>query len=96
MEAEKPKIKVKFFASLREVFGAKEREIELAVCDVQDVLDIVCDTEQRHQKIFDNAGKIRKEISILKNGRQIDFLDGLKTILQGGDAISIFPPIVGG
>ena len=40
--------------------------------------------------------KLRDFILILLNGRNIIFLDGLKTKLKEGDVVAISPPIAGG
>ena len=35
-------------------------------------------------------------VSILVNGRDMDFLKGLKTELQEGDIVVLIPPVAGG
>ena len=40
--------------------------------------------------------KLRDQITILKNGREIRFLSGLETKLENGNEISVFPPVHGG
>jgi molybdopterin synthase sulfur carrier subunit len=97
MEANVPKIKVRFFASMREVFQEKEREIELErFSTIRDLLKLLCNTYEQRQRIFDQSGKNRTDITILKNGRHIQFLDGIETRLEEGDEIAIFPLIYGG
>jgi len=92
-----PKIKVKLFAGIREVFQEKEREIELErASTIRDLLDFLCNTYEQRQKIFDQSGQIRSELIILKNGRHINFLDGIQTELKEGDTIAIFPFVCGG
>ncbi len=91
------KIKVKFFATFRELFGGEEKEIELeSGSNIQDLLNLLCGSSQRRQEIFDNSGKLRPYVTILKNGRNIQFLGGLHTGLEKGDVIMIFPPMAGG
>jgi len=97
MEVNIPKIKVKFFASMGEVFQEKEREIELErASNIRDLLDLLCNTYERRQRIFDQSGEIRADVVVLRNGRHIYFLDGIRTELKDGDTIAIFPPIYGG
>ena len=97
MKANIPKVKVKFFGNVREVFQEKEREIELRnVPNIQELLALLCDSYRRRQKIFDQSGQIRAGVIILNNGRNIHFLDGIQTELKEGDIIAIFPAGVGG
>ncbi len=91
------KVKVMFFAPFRELFGANEREIELeGASDVQELLNILCDSDERREKVFDQFGELRPYVMILKNGRPIQTLDGIRTELEEGDEIAIFPPVSGG
>ena len=91
------KIRVKFFATLRELFGAEEKEIELeSGSDILDLLNILCDSSRRRQMIFDNSGKPKTYIQILKNRRPIQSLDGIHTKLGEGDVVGILPPVFGG
>jgi len=90
-------IRVKFYLGFRELFGDKEKEIELpGKADIKDLLGILCDSEQRRQKVFDNCGQLSKYINMLKNGRDVRFLQGTETKLQEGDVVTMFPPVGGG
>ena len=91
------KVKVKFFAPFRELFGAKESEIELkGAPDVQELLNLLCDSDERRDKIFDQFGELSSYVMILKNRQPIQILDGVRTKLEEGDEIAIFPPVSGG
>jgi len=91
------KIKVKFFATFRELFGAEVKEIELGNgSNIQGLLELLCDSRQRCQKILDHSDKLKPYIKILKNGRHIEFLNGIYTELEGGDVVAMFPPVGGG
>ena len=91
------KVRVKFFAPFRELFGAKESEIELkGAPDVQELLNLLCDSDERRDKIFDQFGELSSYVMILKNRQPIQILDGVRTKLEEGDEIAIFPPVSGG
>ena len=91
------KVKVVFFAPFRELFGEGEREVELnGKPQVKELLDLLCDSEQRHDKLFDQSGELRAYVMILKNGQPINMLSGTQTALEDGDEIAVFPPVTGG
>ena len=91
------KVKVKFFAPFRELFGAKESEVQLrGAPDVQALLVLLCDSDERRDRIFDQSGELRPYVMILKNGQPIQTLGGIQTELKEGDEIAIFPPVSGG
>jgi molybdopterin synthase sulfur carrier subunit len=97
MKANNLKIKIEFYASMREVFQEKEREIELErALNIRDILDLLCNTYQRRQKIFNHSGQLRPDVNILKNGRHIKFLDDVETKVEEGNTIAIFPAVYGG
>ena len=46
--------------------------------------------------ILDEKNEINSYINVLKNGRNIKYIDGINTILSDGDVIAFFPPVAGG
>ena len=61
------KVKVRFFATLREVFGGEEKVVELKDgSNIQDLLDDLCRSRRCRQVIFDSSGKPEKYIQIMK------------------------------
>jgi molybdopterin synthase sulfur carrier subunit len=90
------RIQVKFFATFREIFDSKALQIEVGTgATVEDLLNLVFNTHERRESIFDN-GKLKPHIIVMKNGRHIQHLKGLDTELNEGDTVSVFPPIAGG
>ena len=90
------KIKVKFFASFRELFQEKEREVELQRgSNMRDLLNLLCDSSKRRDQIFE-GGELKPYLAVLKNGKHIDDLNCLETRLEKGDTVVIFPPAGGG
>jgi molybdopterin synthase sulfur carrier subunit len=88
-------LRVKFFASLRDITKVKEAELEAP--DIESLLKKLVEMygDQFRDAIFDD-GNIRKFFKILRNGRDIDFEQGLKTKLESEDVVAIFPPVGGG
>lgn len=91
------RVKVKAFATLRGVLG-KEREVELKEgALLKELLSPSYLPSEGVEAIIDSkTGEIKPNILILKNGRNIRFLDGLLTKLEDGDELIIFPPSGGG
>ena len=48
------------------------------------------------EKIFDDAGEIRRFIIVSVNGEDVRYLNGPDTAVKSGDEISIVPAIAGG
>lgn len=48
------------------------------------------------ERIYDEAGEVRRFILIHVNGEDIRFLDGVKTAVTDRDEISITPALAGG
>ncbi len=91
------KVRVKFFAALKEIFGVEEREIELeSGASVQNLLHILCDSSECRQKILDEAGRLRRDVKMLKKGKRIQLVDETHSELEDGDVITMFPGMFGG
>ncbi len=90
-------VQVDFHATIQKVFGEKSIRITSnSPLAVRNLLDQVCTSPERHEQIFDASNGLRRDVTILKNGRNVVFLDGLDTELNTGDRIAVFPPVVGG
>ena len=92
------KVSVKFFAQLRDLTGKKTAiEFDLAEGATISLLleELYLDSKIKKHMLDENH-QINSDITILRNGREIKFLEGLDTILNSGDEISIFPLVVGG
>ncbi len=91
-------MRVKFFATLRPLVGAKEAEVELRTKDtVGSVLEkLTAEYPALKERILDEEGNLQSSINVLVNGRNIRFLDGLDTAIQEGDQLALFPPVGGG
>jgi molybdopterin synthase sulfur carrier subunit len=91
------KIRVRFFATFKDLFSGEGKEIELeSGSNIQDLLNLLCDTGQRREALFDNSGKLRPYIQVLKNRKPIQSLGGIRVELKEGDLVGILPPVFGG
>jgi MoaD family protein len=89
-------VQARFFAYLRDLFGARERELDLADGrTVRDALELLGDSPERRAEIF--AGRLLKpHLVVMVNGVHIDSLGGLETALAAGDTLAVFPFVAGG
>lgn len=90
-------IELRFFANFRAVVGQKILEWEYEPDEVP-VGDVLKDLVEEYPEIelFTETGELRDFLSILRNGRDIELIEGLDTPLEDDDKLSIFPPVAGG
>jgi MoaD family protein len=89
-------VKAKFFAHFQELFGGRERELDLsAEATVGEALSVLCDTPARLAEIFD-CGELRPHLVVMVNGVPLRSLKGLSTPLSEGDTLAVFPMLGGG
>ena len=88
---------VRSFASFRDILG-KELSVELKDgSTVKDLLENLISTRQRLKSaVFDESGKVREYVILMKNRKNIESLGGLDTELAEGDEVAILPPVAGG
>jgi molybdopterin synthase sulfur carrier subunit len=91
-------MRVKLFATLRPLVGAKEVEAEVKPGDtVGDVLEkLTAAYPALGERVFDDHGNLQSSMNVLVNGRSIRFLNGLSTAIHDGDELALFPPVGGG
>ena len=91
------RVEVTFHGTMKEIFGESAKDFVLSgTPTLRSLLETLCDSQDRGNRLFDGQGQIRQDATILLNGRNVIFLDGLKSILKNGDKIAIFPPVCGG
>ncbi len=92
------KMKIKFYANIREMVGGKE--IDLALDSNTTVRGVLRQLSDRYpelrQKLWDEDEVPRGYVKVLKEGRDIRHLEGLDTALAETDTLSLFPPVGGG
>jgi sulfur-carrier protein len=89
-------IKVKFFAYFRDLFGGRDRDLELfAGAAVADALAALSDTPARRAEIFAGA-ELKPHLVVMLNAVPVQSLKGLSTPLSAGDTLAVFPIMGGG
>ena len=97
MVGESMGIKVSFYGIFREVFGKPVIEVNVKdPVNIGDLLEILCDSEERRKNIFNQQGEIKANVIVQRNGRHIDSFKGNLTILDEGDEIAILQMVCGG
>ncbi|WP_299330669.1 ubiquitin-like small modifier protein 1 [Haloplanus sp.] len=91
-------LELRFFATFREAVGQKELEREFkngsTVGDVLTTLETEYDGMEG--QLLDDEGELQPNLNILKNGREVLHMEGLDTVMEDGDTLSVFPPVAGG
>ena len=91
------RVKVKFFASVREIVG--EKSVDVDVSDIRELLSVL---RERYGTKFADAvldadtGELKRFYSCMVNGKRIELLDGYDTRLNENDVVALFPPVGGG
>ena len=91
-------MKVKFYAMIREIVGGKE--IDMALDSRATVRVVLRRLSNKYpelgQKLWDEDEVLRGYVKVLKEGRDIQHLQGLDTAIAETDTLSLFPPVGGG
>jgi len=90
------KVKVKFFAYFRELFGA--RELELALKDsitLAELLNKLAETPPQKNEIFQD-GRLKPQVVVMVNGSVVDKESISDVKLEDGATVAIFPMMGGG
>jgi len=94
------KVKVQFFAAVRELVGSREETVELPdQSSVRALLDslVKIHGEQLRNYLYDpSTGELRRAIQLLIGDRPVSVIDGMSTILSDGCVLAIIPPVGGG
>jgi len=92
-------MEVNFYATLRQVVGAKSVNFDLAAgTTITQLLEEMLHhyPDLRHE-LIDKQGKLYQHVHIFVNGRDVSFLElGMETPLSDRDAIGVFPAVGGG
>ena len=91
------KVKARFYADFKKLFDA-EKEVELGdQARIQDLLNKLCDTDERRQEILDSSGKVKPSVMVmLRRGQRSDVVDKEHTELKDGDVVMVLRALFGG
>ncbi len=93
-------MKVKFFATFRDMVNLKELEMDLTESQSPTIKMLLDDIIEKYPllqtEIYYEDGTVRRMTHILVNGRNIIHLDGLQTKIKSSDEVALIPPVGGG
>ena len=95
-------MRIRAYATLRDLLGTSKFDMPLdampaAPATVGQVMDRLVDTHPAlAPKLWAADGHLTGYITILLNGRSIEYLQGMATPVTDNDTISLFPPVGGG
>jgi molybdopterin synthase sulfur carrier subunit len=91
-------MRIRTYATLRDLLGVSAINLALSgPADIRAVLDRLAeDFPALRGKLWDSEGHWSGFVTVLLNGRSVEYLQGLETPVQEDDHISLFPPVGGG
>jgi molybdopterin synthase sulfur carrier subunit len=90
-------VQLRFFATFREAVGSKTIEREYAEdATVGDALRALEEEFEGLSGQLLDDGRVRSQVSVLRNGRDVEYQEGIETRFESGDTLSVFPPVAGG
>jgi sulfur-carrier protein len=91
------RIRVKFFGPFRDLFGGREREVDLpSDVRLKDLLQGLADSPEREKQVFADSGELHPYVVVMKNGMPVHGQEGMESLLQDGETIALFPFMGGG
>jgi molybdopterin synthase sulfur carrier subunit len=90
------RVRVRSFAGFRHILG-KERDVELAEgAGIGGLLEALCSAHGELCSLLFDQGRLKEDVNILANGKNVAALQGLETRLADGDEVALFPAAIGG
>ena len=86
-------------ATLQIVMAGKKIEKTLMVdplMTIEQALDNVEEYKALRTKLFDSKDDPQKYLSIMLNGKSIDYSNGMSTVIKANDSLNILPKVSGG
>lgn len=91
-------MQIRVYATLRDMLGHSRLNIPTArMVTVEDVLEhLVAEHPVLDGKLWDAHRNLTGFVTVLLNGRSIEYLQGLATPVTDADVMALFPPVGGG
>ena len=94
------KVAVRLFTTLRELAGMGEETLEFSAksVTVRKVLEALV---KQHGKAFRDylyydKCRVREYLQLLVNGKSVNLMEDLETLVKEGDVVAVVPPVGGG
>ncbi len=89
---------IRAYATLRDLLGVSTIQLTLpGPITMRDLLDRLVEVHPTlADKLWDAQGNWSGFVTVLLNGRSVEYLQGLETPVREEDVISLFPPVGGG
>ncbi len=89
---------ITFHATLRAIVGARTVVVELPPrASVQTLIETLdARWPALHEHLFSEDGGLSRRVNVFVNGRNVRWLDGAATALDGAETVDLFPPVAGG
>jgi sulfur-carrier protein len=95
-------MRIRAYATLRDLLGGGKFDMPLdetpsAPATVGQVMDRLVEAHPAlAAKLWADDGHLTGYITILLNGRSVEYLQGMATPITDADTLSLFPPVGGG
>jgi len=89
---------IRLFATIRDMAGAKTLNVPFEPGGtVRDLIQAIRQVNPTiAEKILDEQGQLSNLVFIYVHGRNIEWLDGLDTVIAAQDDVMLVPPMAGG
>jgi len=89
---------IRLFATVRDIVGSKSIDVPFKAGDtVRDLIDVIDTTyPDLGETLLDESGALSSSMHIYVHGRNVEWLNGLDTVIGASDDVFIVPPIAGG
>ncbi|MGF1506197.1 MAG: MoaD/ThiS family protein [Chloroflexi bacterium] len=88
---------IKLLATLRDVAGTSRLDVPFDTGTVHDLTAAISRVSPALAgEMLDDHGNLSGLVHIFVNGRNIEWLNGMDTVIEEGDSLTLIPPTAGG